>query len=84
MDSFENFVFLLVLALACLQSFNDPSVITIDLDSHISRSFSEDCLDEELHPDSFCPGDISPVNIPPRFERPCPPVITDDNSNSNT
>lgn len=74
-----------VAAAAFPPSFNDTSVVSIEsvMASWESLVGNGSCQEIESH--SFCPSDVSAGSwgVPPWYQSPCSPSISDDNANSH-
>lgn len=82
-DTFENFVDVVVPTMAGPPPFDNSSVIAVNFEARTGLSSFDDGLYKELHSNRLCPGNVFPFTFPTGFECPCSPLIADNDANAN-
>jgi hypothetical protein len=84
MDPFENGISGPVLAPAFPPALDNSLVVAKNFDTMALWELIDECDNEELHPDCFCPANVSAFVFLPWEEPPCSPSIIDPNRNAST
>ena len=79
MDLSEDVICFLILTSSLPPTFDNPSIVSKDLEMFSGCADFDESVDKKLKANSFCPSNVSPSFLPSGDKLPCtPPSINND------